>query len=45
MAKLNGFGTVRLADVAKKYQEMEQRQKALHERRAQRREQQTEPNR
>jgi hypothetical protein len=37
MAKRNGFETVRLADVTKKYQEMEQQQKTLRERMAQRR--------
>jgi predicted transcriptional regulator with HTH domain len=37
MAKRNGFENVRLADVTKKYQEMEQQHKALRERMAQRR--------
>jgi hypothetical protein len=37
MAKRNGFETVRLADVTKKSQEMEQQRKALRERMAQRR--------
>ncbi|MGA2738384.1 MAG: hypothetical protein ABSG65_13165 [Bryobacteraceae bacterium] len=37
MAKRNGFENVRLADVTKKYQEMEQQQKALRERTVQRR--------
>jgi hypothetical protein len=36
MAKRSGFETVRLADVTKKSQEMEQRRKALRERTAQR---------
>jgi hypothetical protein len=45
MAKRNGFENVRLADVTKKSQDMEQQQKALRERRAPRRAQQTEPNR
>jgi hypothetical protein len=45
MAKRNGFENVRLADVTKKYQEMEQQRKALRERTAQRRAQQAEPNR
>jgi hypothetical protein len=45
MAKRNGFENVRLADVTKKYQGMEQQRKALRERTAQRRAQQAEPNR
>jgi hypothetical protein len=45
MAKRAGFENVRLADVTKKYQVMEQQRKALHERTAQRRAQQAEPNR
>jgi hypothetical protein len=36
MAKRNGFENVRLTDVTKKYQEMEQQQKTLRERMAQR---------
>jgi hypothetical protein len=36
MAKRNGFENVRLADVTKKYQDMERRHKALRERMAQR---------
>jgi hypothetical protein len=43
MAKRSGFETVRLADVTKKSQEMEQRRKALRERTAQRGKQLTEP--
>ena len=35
MAKRNGFANVRLADVTKKYQQMEQQQRALRERMAQ----------
>jgi hypothetical protein len=45
MAKRNGFENARLADVTKKYQEMEQQQKTLRERTAQRRAQHAEPNR
>jgi hypothetical protein len=45
MAKRNGFENARLADVTKKYQEMEQQQKTLRERTARRRAQQAEPNR
>jgi hypothetical protein len=45
MAKRNGFENVRLADVTKKYQDMEQRHKALRERTPQRRAQQSEPSR
>jgi hypothetical protein len=43
MAKRNGFENVRLADVTKKYQEIEQRRKALRERMAQRGTQLPEP--
>jgi|HubBroStandDraft_1064217.scaffolds.fasta_scaffold09900_2 hypothetical protein len=45
MAKRSGFENVRLADVTKKSQDMEQRRKALHERTAPRRAQQAETNR
>ena len=45
MAKRNGFENARLADVTKKYQEMEQQQETLRERTAQRRAQHAEPNR
>jgi hypothetical protein len=43
MAKRNGFENVRLADVTKKYQEIEERQKALRERAGQRGTQLPEP--
>ncbi len=45
MAKRAGFETVRLADVTKKSQDLEQQRKALRERRAPRLAQQAEPNR
>jgi hypothetical protein len=44
MAKRNGFENVRMADVTKKSQDMEQQRKARRERTAQRRAQQAEPN-
>jgi hypothetical protein len=45
MAKRNGYESVRLADVTKKYQETERQRKALRARAAQRRAPQAEPNR
>jgi predicted transcriptional regulator with HTH domain len=45
MAKRNGFENVRLADVTKKSQEMDQQQKTLRERMAQRHALQAEPKR